>query len=205
MARATSPVFSKGKAEVGGCDPVTVGASQGVTAPEELFHEALVCFRRKEHGRASLLAERLQACECYRVKAYLLSGCILMNGEKPQEAGELFGKALQIDGLDLEAHMLLGLTAKNSGETEKAIKCFHNALYVQNSCWMAHYFLAEIYLSGGNSKKALGYYDTLLKILEKPSDEKPRLTFFPISFKREDLLHLCRRKIASISGKSHGL
>lgn len=203
-ARETLLVFSKGKSRAEG-KPVSGGSSQELAAPEELFQEALLCFMRKEHGRASLLAERLHSCDCYRAKAYLLSGCILLNREKTREAGDLFGKALQIDGLDLEAHLLLGLTAKKSGETAKAIKSFHNALYVHDSCWMAHYFLAEIHLSEGNKKKALGYYASLLKILEETTDEKPRLTFFPISFKREDLLFLCRRKITSISEKSHGV
>jgi chemotaxis protein methyltransferase CheR len=197
------PVFPTGKSGKGG---VGLGESpEELVGPEELFQEALTCFRRKDHVRASQLAESLQACESHRAKAYLLRGCVLLVEGKLQAAEELFGKALQLDGLDLEAHLLLGLAAKNSGETAKAIKCFHNALYVQNSCWMAHYFLAEIFLAAGNFPKALKYYDSLLKILEKTSDEKPRLTFFPISFKREDLLHLCRRKIASISENSHGL
>ncbi|NTV15183.1 MAG: tetratricopeptide repeat protein [Desulfobulbaceae bacterium] len=191
--------------------PAVARVSSGVcgfspaAAPEVLFQEALVCFRRKEHGRAFQLAERLQECKGYRAKAYLLGGCVLLNREKIQEAGELFGKALKMDALDLEAHLLLGLTAKNSGETDRAIKCFSKALYVQNSCWMAHYFLAEIYLSIGNAKKALGFYGTLLKIIESTAVEKSNLIFFPISFKREDLLHLCRRKIAAISETNYGI
>ncbi|NTW88353.1 MAG: hypothetical protein HGB26_04340 [Desulfobulbaceae bacterium] len=179
--------------------------SQEVSASEDLFQEALVCFRKKEHDRALQLAERLHSCRRYRGKAYLLTGCVFLNRDKIREAGELFGKALQIDDLDLEAHLLLGLTAKNSGETVKAIECFSKALYFLDSCWMAHYFLAEIYLSIGVFKKALGYYGALLRIIENGSADKPNLTFFPISFKREDLLHLCRMKIASISETNHGI
>lgn len=205
MERGPFPVFSKVKSGGGKSNQLSGGLSEELPTPGELFQEALICFRRKDHVRASLLAERLHVCECHRAKAHLLRGCIFLIEGKFQAAEELFGMAIQLDGLDLEAHLLSGLAAKNSGETDKAIKSFKKALYVEDSCWIAHYFLAEIYLSGGNSKKALGYYDSLLMILEKNSDKKPQLLFFPIAFNREDLLHLCRRKIASISEKNHGL
>lgn len=181
------------------------GSADEPAAAEELFQDALVCFRKKEHGRALQLAERLQACECHRANAYLLGGCVYLHRKKDREAVALFDKALQIDSLNLEAHLLLGLTAKNSGEIENAIKSFNKALYVHNSCWVAHYFLAEIYHATGNCKKAVGYYATLLKILEGASGENSGLTFFPISFKREDLLHLCRKKISLMSGMNHGV
>jgi len=178
---------------------ISAGQTIELADPDSLFHEALISFRKKDHARALHLAEILQACDAFRGKAYLLVGCVLMNGEKIREARDLFNKALQIDPLDLEAHMLLGLAAKNCGETDMAITCFNKALYVQNSCWMAYYFLAEIHLSVGKNKKALGYYDTLAKILGNNSTEKLHLIFFPISFQREDLIHLCRKKISYLS------
>jgi chemotaxis protein methyltransferase CheR len=199
-ARAISPV----KPTKSG-NPESRPATGSAAAPAGLFEEALHCYRRKEHARALQLAERLQECERYRVKGFLLSGCILLNREQTQEALALFEKALEIDGLELEAHLLLGLAAKNSGATEKAIRCFHKALYVQSSCWMAHYFLAEIHLSLGNARKAAGYYETLRNILENPAGEKTSLIFFPISFHSADLLHLCRKKISSLAGMSHGV
>ncbi|MBU0676224.1 MAG: tetratricopeptide repeat protein [Proteobacteria bacterium] len=167
---------------------------------DDLFWEAVACFRKKEQDRAMLLAEKLKDCPCHRGKAYLLCGCILMNGKRPREAEEQFRKALDVDELDIEAHLLLGLSARNSGENDRAITSFNKAMYVQHSCWMAHYFLAESYLAKGNAKKARGYYDSLLKILENELADEPPLVFFPISFKREDLLHLCRRKLAVIQG-----
>lgn len=183
----------------------SAGTSTGAKDSEALFRKAMDCFRMKDLGRASRLAEQLHSCECFRAKGYLLSGCILLNEERVQEAAEFFSRAVQADDLLLEAHMLLGLAAKKSGEDDKAIKCFHNALYIQDSCWLAHYYLAEIHLAGGNARKALGYYGTLKNILEKPGAVMPGLIFFPGAYSREDLLHLCRRKIAAMSEAAHGL
>ncbi|MBU0483809.1 MAG: hypothetical protein KKB30_04780 [Proteobacteria bacterium] len=166
--------------------------------PELMFKEAVDFLRKKENAQALALVVELKKIEAFAGKAYLLEGCILLNAKKYADAEFALGQALKRDELDLDAHMMLGLIAKNNGETAKAIQCFMKALYVRNSCWMAHYFLAEIHQSCRDLVKATRYYDSVLKILEKETANASGLTFFPISFHRHDLIHLCRKKIAQL-------
>jgi chemotaxis protein methyltransferase CheR len=173
--------------------------------PAALFQEALDFFTRKEPAQALVLLDRLMRHEDFPAKAYILRGCILLNAQKFTEAEELLHKALLIDELDLDAHMLLGLVAKNTGAPGKAARSFQKAIYVEHSCWMAHYFLAEIHLAEREVAKAARAYDSVLRILENGDGNGPRLMYFPISFQRHDLIHLCRKKIAAIQVGSHGI
>jgi chemotaxis protein methyltransferase CheR len=173
--------------------------------PAALFQAAMDCFTRKEHAPALVLLERLLRHEDFQAKACILKSCILLNARKFAEAEDLLHKALLIDELDLDAHMLLGLIARNTGAYSKAAHCFQKALYVEHSCWMAHYFLAEIHREKGESAKAGRAYDSVLRILENGDGDGRRLKFFPISFQRRDLIHLCRQKIAAIQEGSHGV
>lgn len=154
------------------------------------YHEALTIVEELIEGEPPL--ERIGA---FFSKAYTLKASILINLQQLEEAKKTCWKILEGNTWYLEGYLLLGLIAKIQNNEQEALRRFKEALYIQPSCWLAHFYLAEIYYIRGDRERACREYKIVMKLLEKGNLSAHGLTFFPLSFSTEQVIHLCHHNL----------
>ena len=163
-----------------------------------IFDEALADAMQKKYRQSIAKLDALLGAYPDFLKAYALKASVLVNLQEMGAAREVCGKILARDEWNLEAHLLLGIVAKINEERDEALRMFRGALYVQAQCWLAHYYLADIYFSQQDVPGAQREYGIALKLLETRGIEDHGLTYFPLCFPVEQLIHLCRHNIDKI-------
>ncbi len=163
-----------------------------------IFDEALADAMQKKYRQSIAKLDALLETYPDFLKAYALKASVLVNLQEMDAAREVCRKILAMDEWNLEAYLLLGIVAKISEELDEALKMFRGALYVQAQCWLAHYYLADIYFSRQDVPGAHREYGVALKLLETRGIEDHGLTYFPLAFPVEQLIHLCRHNIDKI-------
>lgn len=162
------------------------------------FDEALADAMQKKYESSVAKVDELLKLDPDFLKAYALKASLLVNQQDMDGAREVCRQILDRDEWNLEAHLLLGIVAKIKEENDEALKMFKGALYIQAQCWLAHYYLADIYFSRQDVPGAHREYGSALKLLETRGVEDHGLTYFPLSFPVEQLIHLCRHNIDKI-------
>lgn len=162
------------------------------------FDEALADAMQKKYESSVAKVDELLKLDPDFLKAYALKASLLINQQDMDGAREVCRQILARDEWNLEAYLLLGIAAKIKEEGDEALKMFKAALYIQPHCWLAHYYLADIYFSRQDAPGAHRAYGTALKLLETRGVEDHGLTYFPLSFPVEQLIHLCRHNIDKI-------
>ena len=180
--------------------PAAVSASSDAARrpPDEVYDEALALAKVKEYGKAMNLIDELLALDPSHVKACTLKANILVNLDRAEDALDLASRAVAMDQFCLEGYLLLGLIAKMKGDADDSIKQFKMALYVRPSCWLAHLYLGEIYHSRSEREKAGREYGIVRNLLEADGASDPGLSIFPMSMPAEQILHLCRHRLAQM-------
>lgn len=169
------------------------------TPNQELFDKALYAAMDKKYAIALDFIDTLLKSCLSLIKAYNLKTTILINLERLEDARNTSLEALRLDEWNLECIILLGIIAKISGNHAEALKQFRMAIYIQPTCWLAHFYLAEIQNSKGVSNEASKEYGIAKKILETKGAEDKGVTYFPISYSVEQLIHLCTHNIAKLA------
>ncbi len=183
--------------------PPTPPAGQrtaSVAAPDvhALFDDALGKARDNRPDAALELLDTLIGRDGSFVKAHTLKGSILLNTSRFDEARAACTRALASDPLCLEAALMLGIIARHEEDGDEALRRFREAIYLDPSCWLAHFHTAEIVFMRGDRKRARGGYEAALRILESgPPGDRER-AFFPLVFKTDQFLAICRHKLALI-------
>ena len=163
-----------------------------------VFDEALADAMQKKYVQCIAKLDALLEAHPDFLKAYALKASVLVNLQEMDATREVCRKILTMDEWNLEAYLLLGIVAKINEEHDEALKMFRGALYVQTQCWLAHYYLADIYFSRQDVPGAHREYGIALKLLETRGIEDHGLTYFPLSFPVEQLIHLCRHNMNNI-------
>lgn len=163
-----------------------------------LFDEALSLAKNKKYEDALNMLDKLIEQEGSFIKAYMLKAGILINLKMPDEAEEVCLKSIGLDRWCLEGYLLLGLVAKIRNDEDTSMKRFKEALYIQSSCWPAHFYLAEMYRGRGELEKACREYEIISNLLKKDDLKDHGLTFFPLSFPVEQVVHLCEHNLSRL-------
>lgn len=163
-----------------------------------IFDEVLADAMQKKYRQSIAKADALLEVYPDSLKAYALKASVLVNLQEMDAAREVCSQILARDEWNLEAHLLLGIVAKINEEYDEALKMFRGALYINATCWLAHYYLADIYFSRQDVPGAHREYGIALKLLETRGVDDHGLTYFPLSFPVEQLIHLCRHNIDKI-------
>ncbi|MBI5179664.1 MAG: hypothetical protein HZA04_10460 [Nitrospinae bacterium] len=171
----------------------------------ELFDEALACAMRKEYAPVIEKVDALLEKDPAFIKAYSLKASVLINRQELDAAREMCRRIMALDEWNLEGYLLLGIIAKVEDKMDEALAKFKGALYIRSSCWLAHFYLADIYFAQGDHSGAYGEYGVAVRLLEKHGMEDHGLTYFPLSFPVDQLIHLCRHnmdKLRRMAGKA---
>lgn len=164
----------------------------------QLFEDALCLTRAKDYGSALKIIDGILEETASFTKAHSLRANILVNLNRLDEAEVACIKLIEADRWSLEAYLILGLIERMRGDDDASIRRFKEALYVKSSCWLAHYYMAEIYLGRGETETARREYSIIIRLLEKNGISEPGVTFFPFSFSQNEMLTMCRHKLAGL-------
>jgi len=170
----------------------------------DLFNEALGCAMRKEYEGAVAKVEQLVEKDPAFIKAHALKASVLINLQRMDASRSVCQQILSMDEWNLEAYLLLGIINKVEDKLDEALKLFKSALYIRSSCWLAHFYLADILFAQGDHTVAYGEYGVAVRLLEKNGVQDHGLTYFPLSFPVEQLIHLCRHNMDKIRNMSGG-
>ena len=169
--------------------------------PRLLFNEALALARAKEFHASVERLDALIAMEPSFAGAYTLKASVLINLKDLETAERMCLAAIEADRWCLEAFLLLGMIAKIRGDEEAAMKWFKVALYIRSSCWLAHYYVADVCRLRGETEHACREYEIVVKLLGKGGIEDGGLTYFPLSFSIEQIVHLCNHNLLELRKK----
>ncbi|MDP2168721.1 MAG: CheR family methyltransferase [Thermodesulfovibrionales bacterium] len=168
---------------------------------DELFERALSLAQEKKYSEALGHIEILLDKAPTFMKAHMLKAGILINSGRLEDAEKACLKGLEIDRWCLEGHLLHGIIAKTMDDTENALRKFKEAVYIESSCWLAHFYIADIYRGMADRKKACREYEIVINLLSNGRSPDHGLTFFPLSFTVEQVIHLCRHSLSALKEK----
>ena len=135
------------------------------------------------------------------VKALTLKASVLINLRRFEEAEGLCLECVKLDQWCLEGYLLLGLSAYFRSDLDAALKRFRESLYVTSSCWLAHFYLAEIYRLLDDAGKACREYSIVVRILKNGDFQEHGLTYFPLSFSKDHILHMCGHNLSRLKAQ----
>lgn len=167
----------------------------------ELFEEALADTNDKKFEKSLDTLGSLLQKEPTHAKALTLKAAILINLKQIAEAEKVCLKTLGLDEWNLECYLLLGIIANIKNEEQEAFKRFKGALYIQPDCWLAHFYLGELYYSFDQLDESYREYGVTLKLLQKDGIANNGLSFFPLSFSVEQLIHLCKHNLSKLKAR----
>jgi chemotaxis protein methyltransferase CheR len=176
-------------------DPAGQPANAGRDAGS-LFDEAFELARTDRGNDALLLLETLIEKNSAGIKCHSLKACILLNTSRYPEARAICEGILARDPLCLEGYLVLGTIALHDGDGDEAFRRFREAIYLDATCWPAHFHLAGIAFYRGDGKRARSGYEAALRVLENETLRKSGRCFFPLSFKAEQFIAICRHKLS---------
>lgn len=165
------------------------------------FDDALELAHASQWQEALGLLDELLKLDASFIKAHTLRACVLMNGARHEEARQACERALELDAMCLEGVLMLGVIARHDGNDDLAHRRFREALYLESNCWLAHYYLAEIHFLKGDGKRARAGYESTLRILGDGGLLKAGRSLFPLSFRAESFIDICRHKLSLLKGK----
>jgi chemotaxis protein methyltransferase CheR len=177
---------------------VATGTVDRLAEAEKLLQDALSLAGEKRYEEALVIIDDVLSGNAHLMKAHTLKAGILINLHRMQDAAELCRRIIDIQRWNLEVYILLGLISKLEGNEEEAIRKFKEALYIQPLCWLPHYYLAELYHARGRLEMASREYGIVTQLLEDGKFKEHGLTFFPLSFSAEQMLHLCRHNLGKL-------
>ncbi len=164
----------------------------------ELFDEALALARGKHYHEALNCIDNVVKQNHLFIKAYTLKATVLINLKELDKAEKICLTCIEQDPWCLEAFLLLGMIEKLRNDDEAAFRRFKEALYIQSSCWLAHFYIAEIHRLRGELDMARREYDIVISLLRTGDIKNHGLTFFPLSFPIDQIVHLCKNNLAQL-------
>jgi chemotaxis protein methyltransferase CheR len=167
--------------------------------PEELFNKALDLAQKKEYERALTILEGMLSKNPAFSQTRILKAVILINLKEMEKARNLCLDVIQTDPLCAEGYLVLGLIAKSEDNPDEALKRFKETLYLSPSNWLARFYQAELWQSKGENNRAMREFQNVINLLDKGHFNDHGLTYFPLSFSREDITRVCRHHMERLA------
>lgn len=163
-----------------------------------LFDDALGLVQDNRPDAALELLDTLIRRDEAFVKAYLLRGIIFLNSSRFGEARENCNRALANNQLCLGASLMLGIIARHEDNDDEALRRFRETIYLDSACWPGHFYTAEIAYARGDVKRACSAYESALRVLEGGTSGDREQALFPLAFKTDQFVAVCRHKLSLI-------
>ena len=174
------------------------------SSDENRFKNALQYAKLKQYKKALEEVELQLEIDPLNYRADNLKAGILVNLREVVEAQEICAKVLSEDEWNIESLLLRGIISKIEGKMEDAIQWFKKVLYTDQSAWLAHYYLGDIYALQDEIQLADRQYSITIKLVKKNGIDNHGLSFFPLSFSSNELIHMCKFNKKKLLYCSHG-
>ncbi|MBT6718780.1 MAG: tetratricopeptide repeat protein [Nitrospina sp.] len=167
-------------------------------SPAHLFEMGLKNAIQKNYDESFSNLKALLDLEPTHIEAQNLYATIHINLKQLEKAKELCRSVVKQDEWNIEARLLSGIIARMEENHNDAAKWFKSVTFIQPSCWTAHMHLAELHNIEEDFKGAFKEYSLALKHLEKSSIEKRNLSYFPLAYNKEQLIHLFKHNLKNL-------
>ncbi|MEO5362895.1 MAG: protein-glutamate O-methyltransferase CheR [Magnetococcus sp. DMHC-8] len=134
-------------------------------------------------------------------RALTLKAAILLHCGDEREsvltAGALCRAVLARDALSFEALVLLAMALHQAGvDPVERIAHLKAAIFLQPSSWLPHFYLAQTFELLDELPMAAREYQVVMHQMAQPGGwQNHGLTFLPLSFSAEELIHICRFRL----------
>ncbi len=155
-----------------------------ISQPREIKHEVLTTKEIPEHnysifeeslklysqGNYTDVINKLQKDD-QTTEGYILLIRAFANQGKLTEAIKICEKAIAVNKIDPRIHYLYATILQENNQPDEAVISLKHAIYLDSDFVLSYYSLGNIYQQLGNAKNAKKYYDIVLSILNKCSNE----------------------------------
>ena len=135
----------------------SISSQQNVQLQQAFHAQSIGNLALAESGYRALLAEKIGS-----PRLYCNLALICAQSNRPNEAHNLWIKALTIDPRFIEARMNLANSYQQSGKIEQAISCYQRVLSDHTQLVDAKYLLANLLKTQGKFEKSAAYYEQIM-------------------------------------------
>ena len=169
-------------------------AEISLESPQTIYEKALGLARQKKFDTAQALLEPILETkdEIMEKVSILRAGMFIQQGDI-ERAKILCQHIIKKNVICSPAYLLLGMIASMENQPMESLNRFRETTYVQPDNWLAHFLMFQAFQTLERKKEASRQATVVVKLLEKESNTHHGLDYFPFSFSRDQILHLCRQ------------
>ncbi len=163
-------------------------------SPQTVYEKALDLARQKKFDAAQALLEPI-----LETKAEIMEKVFILRAGMFIQQGDIEGSKvlchhiIKKNVICSPAYLLLGMVASMENQPMESLNRFRENTYIQPDNWLAHFLMFQAFQTLGRKKDASRQATVVVRLLEKDSNAHHGLDYFPFSFSREQILHLCRQ------------
>ena len=169
-------------------------AKISLESPRVIYEKALGLARQKKFDAAQALLEPiLETTDDILEKISILRAGMFIQQGDIKRAKALCQRIIKKNVICSPAYLLLGIIAGMENQPMESLNRFRETIYIQPDNWLAHFLMFQVFQTLERKKEASRQATVLVRLLEKKVPVHHGLDYFPFSFSREQILHLCRQ------------
>ncbi len=162
--------------------------------PQAIYEKALGLARQKKFDVAqALLKPILETKDDIMEKGSILRAGMFIQQGDIERARVVCQHIIKKNVTCSPAYLLLGMIASMESQPMESLDRFRETTYIQPDNWLAHFLMFQAFQTLDKKKEASRQATVVIRLLEKDSNTHHGLDYFPFSFSREQILHLCRQ------------
>ena len=169
-------------------------AKISLESPQAIYEKALGLARQKKFDAAQALLEPILETkgDIMEKISILRAGVLIQKGDI--ERGKfLCQQLIAMNEICSPAYLLLGMIASMEKQPMESLNRFRETTYIQPDNWLAHFLMFQVYQTLERKKEASRQATVVVRLLEKDTNSHHGFDYFPVSFSKEQILHLCRQ------------
>ncbi|MFK5953239.1 MAG: CheR family methyltransferase [Desulfobacterium sp.] len=174
--------------------PPKKGAEISLENPQAIYEKALGLAQHKKFDAAQdLLEPILETNNDIMEKISILRAGMLIQQGDIERAKVLCQHIIKKNVVCSPAYLLLGMIASMENQPMESLNRFRETTYIQPDNWLAYFLMFQAYQTLERKKEAFRQATVVVRLLEKERNAHHGLDYFPFSFSREQILHLCQQ------------
>ena len=169
-------------------------AEISLESPLAIYEKALGLARQKKFDAAQALLEPIWETKNNIMEkgSILRAGMFIQQGDI-ERAKVVCQHIIKKNVICFPAYLLLGMIASMENQPMESLNRFRETTYIQPDNWLAHFLMFQAFQTLEREKEAFRQATVVVRLLEKNTNSHHGLDYFPFSFSREQILHLCRQ------------
>jgi len=169
-------------------------AEISLESPQAIYEKSLDLARQKKFDMAqALLKPILETKDDIMEKVSILRAGMFIQQGDIERATVVCQHIIKKNVACSPAYLLLGMIASMENQPMESLDRLRETTYIQPDNWLAHFLMFQAFQTLERKKEASRQATVVVRLLEKDTNTHHGLDYFPLSFSREQILHLCRQ------------